>query len=272
MTAAWAAVATAAALLVGPPAPVPGTGPALVQAGQAARRTGSAERRSRRPSIRLALLVPTAEAEADRIGQRALTALAATVARRTSVEVDSARIAILRPLEPELFEHPLVFLSGEADFAAWSQAELDAMRTYLSLGGMVVVNDRTGRRGSPFGARAREQLSRAVGGRTFETLSSDHSILRSYYLLDRSWGRVDVQADLEALVLDGRAAVVLSANDLLGALARDEFGHWSLPVEPGGRRQRERALRLGVNLVLYALTLDYKEDLVHLPHILERRR
>jgi hypothetical protein len=39
---------------------------------------------------------------------------------------------------------------------------------------------------------------------------------------------------------------------------------------PGGERQRELAMRFGVNLVMYALTGNYKADLVHVPHILER--
>jgi hypothetical protein len=41
-------------------------------------------------------------------------------------------------------------------------------------------------------------------------------------------------------------------------------------VEPGGEVQRELAMRFGVNLVMYALTGNYKADLVHVPHILER--
>ena len=77
---------------------------------------------------------------------------------------------------------------------------------------------------------------------------------------------------LLAIEHEGRAAVLYSANDILGACERDVFGRWAKPVAPGGTRQRELAQRLGVNIVLYALTLDYKQDLVHLPLILERRR
>jgi hypothetical protein len=39
----------------------------------------------------------------------------------------------------------------------------------------------------------------------------------------------------------------------------------------GGATQREAAVRLGVNLVMYALCLDYKDDQVHAPFILRRR-
>ena len=39
---------------------------------------------------------------------------------------------------------------------------------------------------------------------------------------------------------------------------------------PGGERQRELAFRFGVNLVMYALTGNYKADQVHAPALLER--
>jgi hypothetical protein len=39
---------------------------------------------------------------------------------------------------------------------------------------------------------------------------------------------------------------------------------------PGGEMQREMALRFGVNLVMYALTGNYKTDQVHAPALLER--
>lgn len=225
---------------------------------------------ARSPKVELALL---GEAP-DREAAFALRSLGATVARRTSVETGAELPPVLGPLDPKLFEHPLVMMTGEGEFPAWGEAERDALRAYLSHGGMILVDDRGAAADgdSAFVAGAKAELARALGGREFEPLPFEHSIFRAYYLLDRAWGRVDVRPELEALVLDGRAAVVVSPNDLLGALARDEFGQWSRPVTPGGRRQRELALRLGVNLVLYALTLDYKEDLVHLPHILERRR
>ena len=41
---------------------------------------------------------------------------------------------------------------------------------------------------------------------------------------------------------------------------------------PGGERQRELAFRLGINLAMYALCLDYKTDQVHVPFILRRRQ
>ena len=41
---------------------------------------------------------------------------------------------------------------------------------------------------------------------------------------------------------------------------------------PGGEPQREQAYRLGINLVMYALCLDYKDDHTHVMRLLKRRR
>ena len=43
-------------------------------------------------------------------------------------------------------------------------------------------------------------------------------------------------------------------------------------VRPGGENQREMAFRLGINLVMYALCVNYKADQVHVPFILKRRK
>lgn len=203
---------------------------------------------------------------------RGVESLMAAVARRSAVEADTDRLPRVGPLDPALFDHPLVFLSGSQPFDRLSERELDAMRTWLSSGGMIVVDDRSGRPDSPFASVARAEMSRALGGRAFETLPHDHALYRSFYLLDRAWGRVDVDPELSGIVINKRVAVLFSANDLLGAWERDEIGGFARPVAPGGIEQREMAIRLGVNIVLYALTLDYKEDLVHLPLILERKR
>jgi len=74
----------------------------------------------------------------------------------------------------------------------------------------------------------------------------------------------------EGRVNDGVSSVIIGANDWAGAWAIDEQGRPLFPAVPGGERQREMAFRFGVNLVMYALTGNYKTDQVHVPYILER--
>ena len=65
-------------------------------------------------------------------------------------------------------------------------------------------------------------------------------------------------------------AVIVGSNDYAAAWARDREGRALYAVVPGGERQREMAERFGVNLVMYALTGNYKADQVHVPALLER--
>jgi hypothetical protein len=102
-------------------------------------------------------------------------------------------------------------------------------------------------------------------------VAREHVLNKSFYLVDRQGGRVLVKPWVEAQTLDGRLAVVYSQNDLGGAWARSEYGDWEFPCTPGGEPQRETAIRIGVNLAMYALCTDYKDDAVHLPFIMRRR-
>ena len=68
------------------------------------------------------------------------------------------------------------------------------------------------------------------------------------------------------------APVLYSRNDLSGALERGPDGRHVRPVVPGGERQRREALKLGINLVMYSLTANYKRDQVHVRQLLMERR
>ena len=69
---------------------------------------------------------------------------------------------------------------------------------------------------------------------------------------------------------DGVSSILITSNDLAGAWAMRPDGQPMLPLVPGEPRQREFAFRSGVNIVMYALTGNYKADQVHIPALLER--
>jgi hypothetical protein len=66
------------------------------------------------------------------------------------------------------------------------------------------------------------------------------------------------------------SSILVTGNDLAAAWALDDRNQPLYPVVPGGERQREMAFRTGVNIVMYALTGNYKADQVHVPALLER--
>ncbi len=193
------------------------------------------------------------------------------VSRRTSVDADLSSPSI-RLDDPRLFYHPFLYLAGDRGFAPFSEAACERLERFLSFGGFLLIDDCSGSRDSEFDRCVRRELGRIFPYTKLAILPKDHTLFQTYYLIDRVSGRVIVQPVLEGITLDEFTPVIYSRNDLAGAWARDPFGNWRYEVVPGGERQRELAIRLGINVVLYALTTDYKEDLVHLPAILKRRR
>jgi hypothetical protein len=64
--------------------------------------------------------------------------------------------------------------------------------------------------------------------------------------------------------------VVVGSADWAAAWATDDIGAPMFPVGRPGDNQREMSIRFGINLVMYALTGNYKSDQVHAPAVLER--
>ncbi len=195
--------------------------------------------------------------------------LAWEVRQRTSVEtrLEPTRV---RLDDPHLFDKPLVYFAGDRAFPPLSEAEVTGLKRFVEFGGFVLIDDAAPEQGG-FDASIRRDLARAFGPGALVRLPSTHTIYRSFYLLDRPIGRVEGPDYLEAVMHGDRAAVIYSRHDLGGAWDRDNLGNYLHSVEPGGEAQRETAVRLGVNLVLYALCLDYKDDQVHAPFIMRRR-
>ena len=200
-----------------------------------------------------------------------LSRLAWEIAKRTSIETSAA----VKPIalgDPELFRYPFAVLSSDQAVPQPAENEVSELRRYLSYGGFLLIDDASASRGSAFEQSARQILGRVVPGAQLARVPREHVLYKSFYLLDGPAGRISASPELEALELGGRLAVLYSGNDLIGAFARDSLGSWEYEVTPGGELQREKSIRLGVNIAMYALCLDYKEDQVHIPFIMKRRR
>lgn len=189
----------------------------------------------------------------------------------TNVRVDT-RDLILGLDDERLWSTPMLVLAGDTKFAPWSDESIARLRRYLQAGGMLVVDSSDGLEDGPFLASVRRELARVFPDRKIGRIPRDHVIFKSFYLVDTPEGRLRVLPHLLGVWDDERVSVVISANDLLGAWARDNFGNWLYTCSPGGERQRDFAFRLGVNLVMYALCINYKADQVHIPFILGRRK
>lgn len=198
----------------------------------------------------------------------ALRRLAFEIGTRTSIStLPEERVFALD--SPELFRFPFLYLAGTGELPTLSQAALDNLRRYVTYGGFILCDDAGDKR---FAASCERELARVLPGQTAGRIPADHVLYKSFYLIDRPAGRTLASPTMTAFTEGTRLAAVISANDLGGAWARDELGSWEYEVTPGGETQREVAFRLGVNIAMYCLCTDYKDDQVHLPFIMKRRR
>ncbi len=200
--------------------------------------------------------------------ERARRTLAWELRARTSLQV-APRAPAVSLQDEALFEHPLLWWIGEGAFEPLPPRAVSNLRRFLDLGGFLWV-DATSAQDEGFDASLRRLLRRAFPQDPLRSLPADHTVFHSFYLLERVEGRITHGGGLEGLWRGGRLAVLYDRHDVAGALARDELGNWLHAVTPGGAVQRERAIRFAVNVLMYATCLDYKDDQVHVPFLLQR--
>jgi len=180
--------------------------------------------------------------------------------------------------EPKLLAEPFVVWTGESDVPPLSVPELTGLRQFLDLGGVLLVDDSDPAKGA-FGLAARREMRRVLPESPLVKLTAraggealkEHVIFKSYYLIDRPVGRVEGPPYVEAIVRGRDAEVLFLSHDLLGALARAPEGGWRFLTEPGGEDQREYAIRFAVNIAMYVLCSNYKDDQVHAQALMRRR-
>lgn len=191
------------------------------------------------------------------------------VERMTSVEVEPERRDIAIG-DPQLFSFPFLYFTGRREFDPFTQSEVERLRTWIEAGGTLLADDAAGTPGYGFDSACRRELARVLPAARLERLQADHTIFKAFFLVRTVTGARSVSPFLEGLTIQGRTAIIYSANDLLGAFALDPLGRWVDPCAPGGDRQRRLAFHLGVNIVMYALCGDYKQDRIHTPFLRQR--
>ncbi len=222
--------------------------------------------------------VETGVPSVDAASREGLMGLTRVLQRRTSIEPAPPIGVTLGRDEISFF--PLLYWPVAAEQRSLSTVARDAVNHFLEHGGTILFDLRDPSSGARlFGraGRAETALQRLTEGIEIPPLvpvSPDHVLTKAFYLMQEFPGRFAGGtlwvSDTEGRVNDGVSSVMVGANDWASAWAVDELGRPRFAVVPGGERQREMAYRVGVNLVMYALTGNYKADQVHVPFILER--
>ena len=114
------------------------------------------------------------------------------------------------------------------------------------------------------GSRLKQAIKDALPQGEWRIIPPDHEVMRSFHLLaslpqcrDMGW---------EGFHFDQRLAILLIPADFLSALdGRSSSACFE-------KLSREQATKIFINIMMVALTTDYKKDQVHLPEILKRLR
>ena len=237
---------------------------------------------------RLAYVV-TGDAEADEMSRAGLFGLGLELQARTAYE-PAAPIGV--DLErDDLSFYPLLYWPMAPAARDLSPRAAAKIERFMREGGTILFDTRdapiSGLAGTSPGEATLRRLLTRLDIPPLEPLPEDHVITRTFYLLKEypgrwSGGQVWVEAlppqdpnrppegPVAARGGDGVSPIIMGGNDWAAAWARDEMGQPIAAVVPGGEQQREQAIRFGINVVIYAMTGNYKTDQVHVPALLER--
>jgi hypothetical protein len=230
--------------------------------------------------------VKTGLPDVDAISQAGLTGLGLALKARTSYE----------PQEPvgvdlerdDLSLYPLLYWPMDPREKNLSPKALSKVADFMRNGGTIFFDTRDLTLGAVHGPSSpgEQTLRRLTSGLDFpplESVPADHVLTKTFYILRDFPGRwTGGQIWVEALPPapkngapparggDGVSPVIIGNNDWASAWAVDASGHFLATPSPGGELQREMAFRFGINLVMYALTGNYKTDVVHAPALLLR--
>ncbi|PPD29584.1 MAG: hypothetical protein CTY20_06060 [Hyphomicrobium sp.] len=224
----------------------------------------------------------------DDVSRSGLMGLATILKLRTAVE----------PGEPigvnietdEIGFYPLLYWPVVDSARPLDEAALARIDAYMKQGGLIIFDTRDQGQGMPTGFSLSPQggstLQRLLGRLDLprlEPVPTDHVLTKAFYLLRSFPGRwdggqlwVEASSDSDtddtrkARRADGVTSILITSNDFASAWSLDERGRPIYPVVPGGENQRELSFRTGVNIVMHALTGNYKADQVHVPALIER--
>jgi len=215
--------------------------------------------------------IETGNSTIDHVSQLGLVSLARMLQKRTSL--DEVGVAGVNPDRDELTFFPLIYWPITPAATPLAPEAARRVNEYLHHGGMILFDSGI-EGGGALPVNVMQSLLPGVDVPPLMRIPENHVLHRTFYLLDEFPGR-NAGGELwlepeEMSTYDGVAAVIAGSGGWASAWAIDEGGHPLFPCTPGRELQRERAYRFGVNIVMYALTGNYKSDQLHAQALLQR--
>ena len=170
--------------------------------------------------------------------------LLTALAERTTLPV-APRERVVTLADADLWQLPYLYMTGHGN-VRWTEAELATLRRYLQQGGFLHADDNYGMNES-----IRRELARLFPDRPLVEVPLDHPIYHLVYEFPRGIPKIHEHDGKPAqgfgIFLEGRLVVYYSYETDLGDGWEDPEVHKDPP------EKREAALRMGVNLFVYAV-------------------
>ncbi|MEP6827097.1 MAG: DUF4159 domain-containing protein, partial [Aestuariivirga sp.] len=221
--------------------------------------------------------VKTGNSEIDQESEQGLKGLDEIITDRTSASLGDPQGVDIE--NDELVFYPLIYWPVTEDAEAPNAKALERISTYMKNGGTIFfdLRDPASTVGAGATGEALRRITNHLDVQPLEPVPPDHALTKSFYLLNDFPGRyeggplwVEAQDSQQLSGFDNVSGVIIGSNDYAAAWAMDADGQPTYALIPDAPRQREFALRVGVNLVMYVLTGNYKTDQVQVPEILKR--
>ena len=220
--------------------------------------------------------VKTGNSRTDSLSEAAMKTLVKELTTRTTIEPEGARGVTLGQ-DPLVF-YPFLYFPVERDAPDLTDEASAALNAYMASGGTIVFDTRDQGDRALLGTSTHPGLSAVTKNLDVPQIGpvpEDHVLTKSFYLLQSFPGRwsngtVWVDKDRNGTARDGVSSVIIGANDWAAGWAADEDGEFIISLENDMARQREFALRFGVNVAMYTLSGNYKADQVHAAALVER--
>lgn len=171
--------------------------------------------------------------------------LLAEIEERTGIDV-ADRPAEVGASDPDLADHPYLYATGHGNMS-FTPLEIERLRAYLYGGGFLHVDDNYG-----LDESFRREVARLFPDIPLAEVPLEHAVYRIFYAFPDGLPKIHEHDGNPAqgfgIFIDGRLALFYSFESDLGDGWEDEGVHGDAP------EVREGALRMGVNLFLYALS------------------
>ena len=167
------------------------------------------------------------------------------IRERTGLPITDTRRQTVRLTSPKLRDFPYLYLTGHGNIR-FSEEEVRALREYLLAGGFLHADDNYG-----LDESFRREIKRVFPDKELVEIPADHPIYHTFYDFPNGLPKIHLHDGKPAqgfgIFHEGRLVVFYSYESDLG-------NGWENPDVHGDPPEaREAALRMGVNLFLYAL-------------------